>query len=519
MKTKEKRGITLVALVVTIVVLLILAGISICALTNTGIFEKVKEAKKRAEDAQKEQEEMLYKYEDELNKNSSNDNWDGKINKPELMTGMNAINFIFNESMDEYEINTENIDINNENEYWYNYDEKKWANAQTEDGSMWVWIPRFAYKVVYNDSMDKSKGGTFDIVFLIGTTDNYYDKDGKLQTAQRQMTKEQKIETDLTKTDKYTVHPAFTNESSIDYANGGWKKELTGIWVAKFEAGYFNKDTEKDKIKSSNVNYTKAYVYSRYGENIEARNYYDGVYGVKNGNNFSIIDGKKVFVKYPTFQGLKYSMNYIGTIETFNISRSLTDKDNIYGFDDKETDSHLMKNSEWGVVTYLSQSKYGLNDKSIIPNSVCVDDDEKNVYAITGYATKIESGEKKSYEWNKKEGNNASTTGTIYGVYDLAGGVWERMASIVNIEIEEKSEYKIYNILKDQNSTEYITVYPKGAESNSFSNFSVNKLKGTYGDALNETTEKSEKNIMTWFNNYFGYPGTTPPFFRRWELS
>ena len=26
-------------------------------------------------------------------------------------------------------------------------EEKKWANAKTQDGSMWVWIPRFAYRV------------------------------------------------------------------------------------------------------------------------------------------------------------------------------------------------------------------------------------------------------------------------------------------------------------------------------------------------------------------------------------
>jgi len=28
---------------------------------------------------------------------------------------------------------------------WYNYEEKRWANAMTADGSMWVWIPRYAY--------------------------------------------------------------------------------------------------------------------------------------------------------------------------------------------------------------------------------------------------------------------------------------------------------------------------------------------------------------------------------------
>ena len=49
-KNKD-RGITLVALVITIIILLILAGISKSALTNTGIFGKAKEANRKSEDA------------------------------------------------------------------------------------------------------------------------------------------------------------------------------------------------------------------------------------------------------------------------------------------------------------------------------------------------------------------------------------------------------------------------------------------------------------------------------------
>ena len=30
---------------------------------------------------------------------------------------------------------------------WYDYENKKWANARTSDGSMWVWIPRYAYSI------------------------------------------------------------------------------------------------------------------------------------------------------------------------------------------------------------------------------------------------------------------------------------------------------------------------------------------------------------------------------------
>ena len=49
---KQTRGITLVALVVTIIVLLILAGISIQAITNTGLFSSASQAKKESQRAQ-----------------------------------------------------------------------------------------------------------------------------------------------------------------------------------------------------------------------------------------------------------------------------------------------------------------------------------------------------------------------------------------------------------------------------------------------------------------------------------
>ena len=44
-KLRKNKGITLVALVITIIILLILAGISIQAITNTGLFANTKRAK------------------------------------------------------------------------------------------------------------------------------------------------------------------------------------------------------------------------------------------------------------------------------------------------------------------------------------------------------------------------------------------------------------------------------------------------------------------------------------------
>lgn len=72
MKMNEKRGITLVALVITIVILLILAGISISTLTNTGIFKKAQEAKEKSENAEEEQSKILGEYEKALDQYDKN---------------------------------------------------------------------------------------------------------------------------------------------------------------------------------------------------------------------------------------------------------------------------------------------------------------------------------------------------------------------------------------------------------------------------------------------------------------
>ena len=56
-KFKENKGITLIALVVTIIVLLILAGISINALAGqNGILNRTTSAKQKTEEAQAQEE-------------------------------------------------------------------------------------------------------------------------------------------------------------------------------------------------------------------------------------------------------------------------------------------------------------------------------------------------------------------------------------------------------------------------------------------------------------------------------
>jgi hypothetical protein len=66
---------------------------------------------------------------------------------------------------------------------WYDYDEKRWANAKSADGSYWVWIPRYAYKIetCYHTSgedcltLTGKEAGDIDIKFLKSTTNNTED--------------------------------------------------------------------------------------------------------------------------------------------------------------------------------------------------------------------------------------------------------------------------------------------------------------------------------------------------------
>ncbi len=64
---KNDTGITLVALVITIIILLILAGIGITALTQPGLFEKAKESKEITENAIENENFTLGKYENTIN--------------------------------------------------------------------------------------------------------------------------------------------------------------------------------------------------------------------------------------------------------------------------------------------------------------------------------------------------------------------------------------------------------------------------------------------------------------------
>ncbi len=65
---KKNEGITLIVLVITIILLLILAGVTIGQLTGNGLFDKVKLAKKKSDEAQAKENATLGDYENEIDK-------------------------------------------------------------------------------------------------------------------------------------------------------------------------------------------------------------------------------------------------------------------------------------------------------------------------------------------------------------------------------------------------------------------------------------------------------------------
>ncbi len=87
-KIKDTKGVTLIALVITIIILLILAGVSILAFTGeNGIFNRAKQARNNTIEAQEKENLALDSYENKINEilehNQENDDGNNE-NKEKL---------------------------------------------------------------------------------------------------------------------------------------------------------------------------------------------------------------------------------------------------------------------------------------------------------------------------------------------------------------------------------------------------------------------------------------------------
>ena len=326
-------------------------------------------------------------------------------NNPVLASNMIPVYY------DETEEVWKKADANNKNSsyQWYSYEsngDKKgmWANAvtvtstnrttylnaapgtlipMTDINTMWVWIPRFNAVTPSNyNGGTKDNPGAIDVTFT------------------------------------------KVNETAIDAFTFG-NKELSGFWYGKFEVSH---STLASSTTANNLGCTTT--------------------TCSNANG--------IIIK-PNVSSLR--RNSVSNF--FFASRSMEQTGNSFGFVSSEVDTHMSKNNEWGAVAYLTQSIYGRCSNSTTCSEVYInnssgyytgrsggnvggstpingtytDQTSKTQYNTYGFYTYDDY--LLNYNTNTKgnkvqgKGTGASTTGTIYGIYDMSGGANEYVMGVL----------------------------------------------------------------------------------------
>ena len=311
-------------------------------------------------------------------------------------------------------------DITSTTSPWYQYSEKKWANAvilkdgvadnyqpgdeipESEIESYFVWIPRYKYKLKTTESELNNYKTISKTVTSADSVSKFYE------TAPNQApnnpyeitfeTKDKGEESGTTK-DSFHTHPAF-----IAF-------DCNGFWVGKFETGY-NQNNDSSVMPLTSTSWNTA------------------------GAQKNVTDASKVIIK-PNV----YSWRSIQVANAFYTA---------YNYK-RELESHMMKNTEWGAVAYLTQSKYGRCESD---NGSCEEvriNNSENY--ITGMSAKsaptcgyTESKEQCNYyeslnalymdggtinNYYNKASRESSTTGNYSGVYDMSGGAWEYVMGVM----------------------------------------------------------------------------------------
>ena len=431
-QVQTQKGITLVALVVTIIILIILATVAInFAFGSNGLIRRAEEARDYYANDTKYTDESISNVTAYLNGLISGVEGgdtlpaDGSfseekgVNTPKLASNMKLVTFN----------SADNTWIPDETNSGYSYEEQtgttedggtsEWANAEvTVDGitSYFVWIPRYAYKITYYTNEDKTEisstrttYGTIDVKFIKGT--------GNLAADGATVCKYADDPTLDTTTD-YIIHPAFTANADLGGGfgnnNGTNDNGISGIWIGKYETA------RSDTVGSTQGAATTLKVQP----------------GVTSFRNITV---ENMYT---------YSLAYAPNLE-----------------------SHMLKNSEWGAVAYLTESKYGRNGTEVIKNS-------NGTTYFTG------GGDENAYITN----TNQSSTGNVYGIYDLSGNAYEYVAAAYS----NRSEIGTTN-----ESTKYATVYSGTNENTDYK----------YGDATYETSG--------WNSDSATFVNSNNPFFSR----
>ena len=376
--------------------------------------------------------------------------------------------------------------------------------SESDLGSMFVWIPRFAYKI--QSGMNSATTGTVSVKFLQGTSNN--DFDGNTISKEYPTVSSGSM-------NGYVVHPSFTNGTTNKYENGEWDSEITGFWVAKFPAGF----------QASTLKETNSVVSSEIANASDTIIYSSKHYSSNNGSIAIGTANTDNSISYPVFKIHTYAYNCINSGDMYRISKDMTNTD-FYGLNN--VDTHMMKNSEWGAVAYLTQSQYGRNNEEVSINNFSINDSSKMIYGVTGlYSSTVSAATNTDIttaeNYDSSNGIKGSSTKNATGVYDLSGCVWQRTTGYITNGNSNLVTYgsgiaiPIADSTPNTNgiSTKWTTAYPCDTTSDSSSanwakfvaSVTSAKTKYGFGDAIYETSQGGSGS-NSWNGDLSEYPQT-----------
>ena len=305
---------------------------------------------------------------------------------------------------------------------WYNYDNHMWANAVTVTSTN-----RTTYlnaKVGTEISMtDINTMWVWIPRFNAATPSNYNGGTKALPNA---------------------INVTFVkpNETAIDAFTFG-NKNLSGFWYAKFETSHA---TLASSTTGNNIGCTTE--------------------TCSNANN--------ILIK-PSVKSLRYN----SVSRFFFASRSMEQTGNSFGFVSSEVDTHMSKNNEWGAVAYLTQSIYGRCINSTTCTEVGINNNSNYITGI-GATPGASNANSTTNSYETTLGIGASTTGNIYGIYDMSGGSHEYVMGISNKTIGSSG----FSSLPDEK-------YYNNYTSSSYTGHALTETSGWYNDYLSFVTTSS----------------------------
>ncbi len=277
------------------------------------------------------------------------------------------------------------------------------------------------------------------------------------------------------------------------------------VWIPRYKYTIFNGNNEG--VTAKLINITFEHGKSNTGT-LQCRTIDDGSEMCTDNLNGGTINQISTYT-HPAFKfgNTELTGFWVGKFEVSGSTSAITVKPNVtslrsqkvssfftaiqnvkttYGINN--ADSHMLKNIEWGAVAYLKQSKYGLGTTDIGINN--------NSNYITGCGATAESASSTTCnKYNTTTGMLASTTGNIYGVYDMSGGAYEYVMG--NMKNSSNAFYPNGSGFKTVPDSKYYDVYMYGVGTQT--NYHA---RGKLGDATKEILVHFNYNAGGWYKDH-----------------